>query len=321
MMRTNIGILRGGTSSEYNLSLKTGAAMINALSEDRFDVRDILIDKSGTWHLHGAPSTPAHALTQLDVVLIALHGGIGEDGTVQRMLERAGIPYAGARALPSAIALNKLRAREILRRVGVRMPRGAAFTLEHAIDSGEMARLVFSRFGPPYIVKPPSEGAGNGIRIANTLLELPDAIADTLDAYGTALIEEFIRGEEASVGIIENFRDEEFYALPPAHEVHEGNYITPEHHEAGNLTHFSPSSFSYMQKQTLADLARVAHKILDLSHFSRSDLIVAPHGVYLLEINTIPGLYPGATFPTLLEAVGSSVPEFLEHAIKLARTR
>src|SRR3989338_9791095 len=111
MVRTSVGILRGGTSSEYDLSLKTGAAMLAALPNDRYDARDIFIDRRGYWHLRGAPVDAARALAQIDVALNALHGGVGEDGTVQRILERAGGPYAGARPPAGSISLTKGRAR------------------------------------------------------------------------------------------------------------------------------------------------------------------------------------------------------------------
>lgn len=320
MVRTIVGVLRGGTSSEYNLSLKSGAAILNALPEDRYETRDILIDKSGMWHVRGTPATPVRALSQVDVVLSALHGGVGEDGTVHRILERAGVPYAGARPLQVGLSLNKIRAKHILQNAGLRMPRGASFTLEDKIDTGEMARRVFASFAAPYIVKPPNEGAGHGVRYVAYIADLPDAIADVLDAYGAALVEEYIFGEEASVGIVEGFRGEDFYALPPAHVMREGKHLERHHHESGSLVSHSPSNFSYLQKESLMDLARMAHKTLALSHFSRSDMIVTPRAVYLLEINAHPGLYPGATFPVMLSAVGSSVPEFIEHAIKLARS-
>lgn len=321
MTRVIVGVLRGGTSGEYNLSLKTGAAMMQALPEDRYDVRDILIDKGGMWHLRGQPSTPARALAQIDVVLNALHGGIGEDGTVQRLLERAGVPYAGSRPMQSGIALNKIRAREILQAAGVRMPRAISFTHHNELPTGDMASIVFAQFGPPYLVKPPTEGASRGIRVAKTLIELPDAIGDVIEAHGAALVEEFVRGDEASVGIIHDFRNEALYALPPAH-VHKEEHVLPSQwHEDGTLRHAVPSSFTHAQKLSLADIARAAHKALDLMHFSRADLIVAPHGIYLLEVNTTPGLYPGASFPAMLETVGSSIGEFLEHAIHLARNQ
>ena len=316
-----VGVLRGGTSGEYNLSLKTGAAMLNALPEEKYDVRDILVDKTGLWHLRGSPATPARALAQVDVVLNALHGGVGEDGTVQRVIEQIGVPYAGARPVAAGLSLNKNRAREILAQAGIRVPRGVSFTPRNELNTADMAGLTFSQFGPPYIVKPALEGAGSGIRVAATVVDLPDAIGDVLDAFGSALVEEYVRGKEASVGVIDNFRNEELYVLPPAHVEREGMFLGREPHESGTMRHSVPSPFSYTQKLTLADTARRAHHALGMSHFSRSDLIVTPTAVYLLEVNAIPGLYPGATFPSMLEAVGSSVTEFLEHAIHLAMGR
>lgn len=320
MARTSVGILRGGTSSEYELSLKTGAAMLAALPETHYDTRDIFIDKRGYWHLRGAPVDPARALSQVDVVLNALHGGIGEDGTVQRILERAGVPYTGVRSHAAALSLNKIRAREILQQAGIRMPRAVSFSLRNALTTAEMSQLVFSQFGPPYVVKPAQEGASNGIRLADTLLELPDVIGDVLDAYGAALVEEFVRGEEASVGLIEDFRGEELYALPPAHVVvpFGARHLQFAHHHEGSLRHNVPSNFTHEEKQAIADLARAAHRALGLSHFSRADVIRTPRTAYLLEVNAIPGLYQGASFKPMLESVGSSVTEFLQHAIKLA---
>src|SRR3989338_5128018 len=246
MARTSVGILRGGTSSEYDLSLKTGAAMLAALPESQFDVRDIFIDKRGYWHLRGAPVYAARSLSQVDVVLNALHGGVGEDGTVQRILERAGVPYAGARPQAAALSLNKMRARELLQKAGVRIPQGVSFTTNNELTTGDMARAVFEQFGPPYVVKPASEGAATGILIAATLSALPDILGDVLDAYGAAIVEEYIRGKEASVGIMENFRGQELYALPPAEVVlpNDLQFMHPRAHDEALLRYVVPSNFS-----------------------------------------------------------------------------
>ena len=321
MARTSVGILRGGTSSEYSLSLKTGAVMLSALPEEKYEVRDIFVDRSGVWHIRGVPADPARALSQVDVVLNALHGGAGEDGTVQRILERFGIPYAGSRPLAAALSLNKARAREVFRKAGILMPHGVVFTSENSLNAQQMAEAIFSEFGPPYLVKPPFEGAGSGIVFVATIIELPDAIGNVLDTYGAALIEEYLRGDEVTVGIIEGFREEEFYTLPPAHvQVPKGHkYLTYDHHEQGLIRHTVPSNFSPAEKQAIADMARAAHRALSLSHFSRADMILTRRGPHLLEINAIPGLYPGSAFPVMLESVGSSTREFLEHAIALAK--
>ena len=321
MVRTTVGVLRGGTSSEYDLSLKTGAAMLNALPEEKYDVRDIFIGKDGMWHLRGIPADPARVLNQLDVVLNGLHGGVGEDGSVQRLLDRSGTPYAGARAMPAHRSLNKIRTHDILEKAGIRMPNALAFTLDDPMTTGEMARAVFQKFGPPYVVKPSAEGASLGIRIADTPLELPDAIGDVLDQFGNALVEEFVRGQHATVGLIENFRGADLYALPPARIILPENtrMLSRHHHTGGTVLYEVPSSFSEQEKELLANVAKQAHRALGLTHFSRADLILTPRTAYLLEVNALPGLYPGAAFPPMLESVGSSVREFLEHSIRLAR--
>jgi D-alanine-D-alanine ligase len=229
-----------------------------------------------------------------------------------------GVRYAGARPLQSARALNKVRTREVLQSMGIKMPRAISFSISNGLNTAEMAQAVFSQFGPPYVVKPANEGAGRGIVVAAHLLELPDAIGDVIDAYGTAIVEEYVRGQEASVALIQHFRNEDLYVLPPAHVLRDAMRLTPEMHEAGSLTHAVPSPFSHVQKLSLADIARRAHTALDLGHYSRADMIMTPSGAYVLEFNTVPGLYPGASMPHMLEAVGSSVTEFLEHAIHLA---
>src|SRR3989344_4532846 len=317
MARTSVGILRGGTSGEYALSLKTGAAMLSSLPEDKYDTRDIFIDKSGMWHLHGIPADPARVLAQIDVVLNALNGGVGEDGSVHRVLERAGVPYAGSRPLPSGSSLNKVRAREHFRKAGIPMPRGIAFNLANRMNTSEMAQAVFSQFSPPYVVKPVNEGASHGILFAPTIIELPERIGDVLDRYGAALVEEYLLGEEVHAGVIESFRGEDAYALPPVH-THKpsgARFIESVHHEEGSLRHTVPSNFTPAEKQVIADMVRAAHKALNLAHFSQANLILTRHGPYLLEVDSTPGLYNGSAFPPALEAVGSYGPEILEQAI------
>lgn len=320
MSRTTVGILRGGTSHEYELSLKTGAVMLAALPEDRYDVRDIFIDRRGFWHSRGIPSDPARALSQVDVVLSALHGGVGEDGSVQRILDRAGVAYAGSPAHSSALAYNKARAREALTASGVRIPRGMSFSLAQQLTTGEMARAVFSAFGPPYVLKPATEGASHGVAIADSIVVLPDMLADLLDTFGAVVVEEYVRGREAAVAVIEGFRGEDLYTLPPARvRLPEGARMLG-HGERAAFSHQVPGDFSHAEKQDLAAIARAAHRALGLSHFSRADIMVTARGVpYLLEVNATPKLHEGAMLPPALESVGSSVREFLEHQIRLAR--
>lgn len=317
MARTVVGVLRGGASSEYDLSLKTGGAILNALPENEYDVRDILIDKQGYWHSRGIPSEPHRAIAQVDVVVNGLHGGAGEDGRVQRILDSAGIPYTGSRAHPSALSLNKIQSGLAISKAGIKRPRAVAFTLSHDMHTGEMSKFVFRRFGPPYMVKPANEGASHGIRLAATVVELPDILGDILDAFGSAIVEEFVIGDEATIGIIEGFRGEELYALPPARVVYPdtSRFLHFEHHRAGEVRHMVPSDFTDLEKKALMDAARRAHRALGLSQFSRADFIMSRRGPYLLEVNSLPGLHEYAAFPQMLESVGASLTDFLSHAI------
>jgi len=322
MARTVVGVLRGGASTQYALSLKSGAAVLAALPEESYDARDIFVDTRGMWHMRGVPATPARILSQLDVVLNLMHGGAGEDGTVARLLERAGVRNPLSPAHAAALAVHKVRARDAFRAAGIRTPQGVWFSLQDGQSTARMAREVFDRFGPPYIVKPASGGAGHGMRYAATLLELPDAIGDVLDNSGAALVEEFIRGKEATVGIVENFRNEPLYALPPAHVVPgSGTYgaVFGIPH-ADHPSHVVPAPFNYEEKTIMIEAARAAHKTLGVRNFSRSDMIMTPRALYLLEVNTVPSLYAEAALPHMLSAVGSSIGEFAEHLIKASRT-
>jgi D-alanine--D-alanine ligase len=295
--------------------------MIDALPDDQYDARDIFVDKKGYWHLRGTPADPNRILSQLDVVLNAMHGGPGENGTVQRILDRAGVPYAGARAHAAALSLHKVRARKALAEAGIAIPQGVAFSIDDGRNTGEMAQEVFSQFSPPYIVKPAQGGGSVGIIYVPTIVELPDAIGDTLDAYGSAVVEEFVRGHEASVGVIENFRDEDLYALPPVHVIApEGaRFVHADARSQGLASHTVPSRFSPEEKQQLENMARAAHQALGMSHFSNADMILTRRGPVLLEVDAHPVLHEHGTFPKALDAVGSSTREFLEHAIKQAQ--
>lgn len=295
--------------------------MLAALPEDRYETRDIFIDKKGFWYLRGFPAEASRILAQVDVVLNGLHGGVGEDGTVQRILERHGARYVGSGALASSISNNKARTYEVARAAGIRMPRYASFTVHNPMTTADMARAVFSGFGPPYILKPPLEGASRGISLVANIAELSDALGDALDEFGAVIVQEFIRGENARVGLIENFRGQELYALPPAHmPMPQGKrFIDAAARQEGLLRHIVPSNFSREEKSSLEEAAKAVHRALGLSHYSRIDFILWGGKPYLLEATGLPGLYEGAAFPQMLEAVGSSVPELLEHAIALAR--
>ncbi len=317
-MQTVVGVLRGGPSREHEVSLKTGAAMLAALPEERFDARDIYIDKEGTWHDHGRPIAPERVLRQIDIALIGLHGEYGEDGKVQKLLDRFGVPYAGADALGSALAMHKLAAKLHAREAGIRTP---DFRHVERAEDAELAAFEVTRaFGQPVVVKPVGWGSSVGISLAGGYAQVLTAI-EQLFAEGapSVLVEEYVRGREATVGIVEGLRGEALYTLPPVEIVPpEGDFFSYDAKYSGASREVCPGNFSRVIAEELAIAARAIHRRLGLRHYSRSDFIVAPSGIYYLETNTLPGLTQESLLPKSLAAVGVSFPDFLEHLINLA---
>ncbi len=323
MARTVVGVLRGGPSNEYDVSLKTGAAILNALPEDEYHGYDIFIDREGQWHHFGRPVDPMRALHTMDVVVNGLHGTYGEDGTVQRLLERSGVPYTGPRAEAAALSMHKQRTKELVRRAGVRTPSGLYFALPTFETTGEMAMETFRAVAPPYVVKPSHSGSSVGVYIAPTVNDLNELLGDALDDHQSILVEEYIAGAEATVGVIDNFRGQEVYTLPPIEIVLGGrkifDYETKYHPDTKEVC---PSSFSNDIKRRLENAAKIAHQALGLTHYSRSDFRVHPSGaVYFLETNSLPGLTETSLIPKALQTVGSSLKEFLVHIISRALGR
>jgi D-alanine-D-alanine ligase len=320
-MQTIVGILRGGPSREHEVSLRTGAAIIANLPEEQFAARDLYIDRSGQWHDRGRPTSPERALRQIDAALIGLHGEYGEDGEVQRLLERFGVPYAGADSLGSYLAAHKLMAKMRAKEAGLLTP--GFRHIERAEDSEVAARDIIRNMHQPVVVKPNGWGSSVGVSIVGGYAPVLAAI-EQLFSEGArgVLVEERIRGREAAAGVVEGLRGETLYALPSVEIVPpEGDFFSYDAKYSGTARHACPGNFSRVVNEELQRLARVMHRELGLRHYSRSDFIVAPKGVYYLETNALPALAPGSPLPKSLATVGVPFPDFLSHLVNLALSR
>ncbi len=320
-MQTIVGVLRGGPSREHEVWLKSGAAILANLPEDTFATRDIYIDRQGQWHDRGKVTTPERVLRQLDAVLIGLHGEYGEDGEVQKLLERFGVPYAGSDSFASYLAMHKLMAKLHVRDVGVLTPE---FRHVERVEDSETAALEVTRaFHQPVVVKPIGWGSSVGISIVGGYAPVLSAI-QKLFATGAAsvLVEEYVRGREATVGVVEGLRDEALYTLPTVEIIpSSGDFFSYEAKYSGGTREVCPGNFSRVDTEELQRLARLAHRTLGLRDYSRSDFIVAPKGIYYLETNTLPGLTSESLMPKSLASVGVSLPDFFSHLVNLARMR
>ncbi|MEK7602213.1 MAG: ATP-grasp domain-containing protein [Patescibacteria group bacterium] len=321
MRGTVVGVLRGGPSSEHDVSLKTGHAILTNLPEDRFTIRDLYIDRKGVWHERGTPTAPERVLPTLDAALIGLHGEYGEDGTVQRLLERYGVPYAGSDSLASSVAMHKVLTKERAKEAGLLTPN--YLYVETEADLEQAAHAIVRTFAQPVVIKPVALGSSVGISIVGGYAPVYRAIQTLLQKGSGVLVEERITGTEATVGVVEHMRGERLYRLPPVEIIppSTSDFFDEAAKYSGETTELVPGRFSKAVSDELMKSAALMHEALGLRHYSRSDFIVSPKGTYFLETNTLPGMTTESLLPKSLAAVGIRFPDFLSHLVELSLGR
>jgi len=291
-----VAVLKGGRSGEREVSLNTGAQVAAALLEGGHDVVEIDAgDEDFIARIEAAVP---------DVAFICLHGRFGEDGTVQGLLELLGIPYVGSGVLASALAMDKVMSKHVFACMGIPTPEYAALRRDEAWDVEEIARTL----GPKTVVKPANEGSAIGVTIAHSPSELPRAIDTAFERDDSVLVEKFIGGIEVTVGIIGN---RELLALPtlevvPEHEFYdyESKYVP------GMSRHIVPARIDESLRGECQKLSIETHRVLGCRDMSRTDMIVTEDGrVYVLEVNTIPGMTSTSLLPEAARAAGIEFPE------------
>lgn len=320
MGKIRVAVLRGGPSSEYDVSLKTGGNVLRHLEKhDKYSPQDILISKDGRWHIAGMPAEPDRIIRNSDVVFNALHGEYGEDGKVQQILDSFAIPYTGSGSFPSAVGMNKVMSKKAFKIYGIRTPLHAVLN-ESFLDKERLLEF-FRSFPQPCVIKPVSAGSSVGVSVVYTFADLEPAIVSALRYSPQAMAEEFIEGKEATCGVVDHFRGHEIYSLLPI-EIRKPKGKKLFDFDAkygGGTQEICPGNFSSEEKEQLQRAAAQAHKALGLRHYSRSDFIVTKRrGIYILETNSLPGLTNESLLPKSLKAVGCEMPHFLDHLITLA---
>ncbi|MDE2079436.1 MAG: D-alanine--D-alanine ligase [Patescibacteria group bacterium] len=316
-----VGVLRGGPSSEHDISLLSGANVLKRLEEsEKYRPVEIFIDKQGTWHVRGVPMSPERALAGIDVVFNALHGQYGEDGTVQKVLERHGVPYTGSGPFASALAMNKRLAKEELKKRGAKTP--AYTTLKVSADLEREAMEAFKKFSPPVVVKPAAAGSSVGVTLAKTFAEFWEGVKKAFEHSTEVIVEEYIKGKEATAGVVEGLRGEKIYSLLPIEIIPPPKkFFDREVKYNGETLERVPGNFTKEESAELERLAALAHEALGLRHYSRSDFIVSPRGIYFLESNTLPGITAESLLPKSLAAAGISQEDFFDHLLQTAMAR
>lgn len=301
-----IGVLRGGPSTGYEDSIQTGNFVIQNLI-DTHKPLDIFITKDGEWNMQGMSKSPENIFKHVDVVFNGLHGTYGEDGAVQEILNHHGVKYTGSDRYPSGLTMNRWLMKEHLKPFGIKTP--VSILVRNTDSLNAKAKEIWTSIPTPIVVKPAKGGYSSAYYKADFYQELLQALEEILSKNDSAIAEEYLSGTRASSGVVEGFRDKDFYTLTP---VELGDDNTPSF----------PTRFTDDQKTEIQNISKLIHKGLNLRHYSTADFIVTPRrGIYVLEVNTQPKLGEKSVIRKSLEAVGVSIKDFIHHTINLALNR
>lgn len=302
MRGKKIGVLMGGLSAEREVSLRTGEAICAALVERGYDAAPVFVDRDLDLVLRQS---------RIDVAFLALHGRYGEDGCVQGLLEVLGIPYTGSDVLASALAMNKVKAKEIFRLRNLPTPPYYVLTKAQA----EAVADEHAGFGFPAVVKPCGEGSSVGVSVVQDASELEAAVEEALTFDDEVLIERFIEGKEISVAILD---DRPLGAIEIA--PRQGFYDYGAKYTAGRTEYVMPARLGPERYRGVLQQALLAHRALGCAGATRVDLIVSDRGnEYLLEVNTIPGMTPTSLLPKIAHHAGLDFADLVEDILGGAR--
>ncbi len=350
--KVNVAVLMGGRTAEHEVSINSGKIVVQNLDLSRYNVKPITITRDGQWLIPQGYLTDGtrvaellpHCLThdsagkelapletgsalsraaseKVDVVFIAMHGPFGEDGAIQGLLEVLDVPYTGSNVEASAIAMNKVRTKEVYIHHRIPTPRFIVFD-EHEWrkKSESLLQQVERRLGFPCVTKPPRLGSSVGVKIVKDRNEFHDAVDLVLRYDNDVLVEEFISGREITSPVLGSKPGSKPKALPLVEIVpksstffdYEAKYMP------GGSEEISPARIDEKLTKKAQRLGVKAHRALGCGGLSRTDMILNDGKLYVIETNTIPGLTEASLFPKSARAMGMSLSQLFDHLIKVA---
>ena len=322
-------LLMGGRSAEREISLRTGHGIAQALRNLGHDVTALdaangRLLPAGEEERAALPAAAveklpasstsavanAAAINEAEVVFIALHGGAGEDGTIQALLELAGKPYTGSGVLASALAMDKAASKKMFVQEGIPTPEWILLSAGDELPTLHAESLG----GYPLIVKPNAEGSTVGLTVVTKAQDLPDAIALAAEYGPDVLIERFIPGRELTVAVLGG------EALPIVEiEPQSGHYDYEHKYTAGMSEYFCPADLPEPLAARIRDLGLRAARVLGCRGVSRVDFRLSPaNEPFCLEVNTIPGMTPTSLVPMAAKARGLSYDQLVGRMLDLA---
>lgn len=301
LLNLKIGILAGGTSSERKISLRSGRAVQKALSNAGF--RTTFIDPKN-------PQKVSQALKAIDLAFIALHGHGGEDGTIQKVLERQRVPYIGSDAPSSRRAFDKAISKRIFEKAGIP-------TAPYVVVTPRQCQSKLKGFPTPFFIKPVREGSSIGAFAVEDFPKMAVKIRRTADRYGDLMAEKKIEGREFTVGVF-GAKALPVIELKPKSSF----YDYHAKYTKGMTDYIVPAKISKPLQLKLQKIAKQVHEALGLRDFSRVDFMVdRQERPYVLEANSIPGFTELSLLPKAAKAAGFSFEEVCSQLVAWAYER
>jgi D-alanine-D-alanine ligase len=308
-------VLRGGRSSEHDVSLRSGASVAAGLRGAGHEVVEVTIGRGGDWtHAGGTVElTPAGGLLDADVAFPALHGPFGEDGSVQGLLEWLDVPYVGSDVLSSAVCMDKLTLKRLFAAAGV--PQVAFTAVEGPDWWGRCEQL-----GLPLWVKPSRLGSSVGITRVDGLERLDEAVELALRHDPRVIVEASARGREVECSVLGNEAPET--SLPGEIVAHADWYDFEAKYTEGGMELRVPAPIEEVASARVRELAAAVFALAGCSGLARCDFFVEPDGEVLVnEINTMPGFTETSVYAKLWEATGIAYPDLCDRLVELALER
>ena len=332
--RIHVVVLFGGQSAEHDVSCVTAAHVIKALDSSKYDITAVGITREGKWVVaqpradvlvaEGEPTSITPIVEQArgdarTVIFPLLHGPLGEDGTIQGVLELANIAYVGTGVLGSAVAMDKGVAKQVLHANGIPQPKYVSLREPHVNDAALLHAA--DTLGLPVFVKPANMGSSVGVSKANSIDEMRSAVEHALTYDEWVLIEEAVVGREIEVAVLGNVHAR---ASVPG-EIIPGNefYDYADKYIGDGAQLIVPANLTAVEVEAVQHLALVIFHTLRAEGMARVDFFYEENGRGFLcnEINTIPGFTPISMYPKLWQASGMSYPALLDELIALALDR
>jgi len=346
MKRTTVAVLFGGHSPEYEVSLQSACSVFKSLDTKKYETVLLGITREGEWFRYSgglqqieddtwnrdsscvpailSPDRKIHGIITLernkaiaktiDVAFPVLHGKNGEDGTVQGLLELAGIPCVGCGTLCSAICMDKDIAHRLVQSAGIKVPRSTV--LYSPVDEIELANIT-EHLQPPLFVKPANAGSSFGISRVTQASELLEAVKKAFSYDAKVIIEEGIPGFEVGCAVF----GKQTLTIGQVDEIElaQGFFDYTEKYTLKTSQIHMPARIDHETAERIKQTALIIYRTLNCSGFARIDMFLTPEkGIVFNEVNTIPGFTAHSRYPNMLKGIGMSFEQIVDELIELA---